>query len=323
MGKFSELGNQLYTGEKSIDFVGKRKIWYAIAIVLMIFSIAMPFVKGVNLGIDFRGGSEFMVSKPADVSEGLAVEAVQSVVPGMAPRVSIINGDTVRVQTDDLEPALVNEIRAALMESYQVGEGSITSSYIGPTWGADVTNKALLGIVVFILLASLAITLYFRTWKLALAAIIALFHDLILTAGLYVLIGFEITPAAVIGFLTILGYSLYDKVVVFDKVRENTASLTEDSSRSFSSLVNLAINQTLVRSINTSVTSVLPVGSILFIGSTLLGASTLRDISLTLFLGVLAGAYSSIFLAAPLYAHLRENEKFKPKREPADFETSA
>jgi len=185
---------------------------------------------------------------------------------------------------------------------------NVTASFVGATWGQDITRQALIGLVVFLVLVSFVMALYFRTWKMSIAALVALAHDLLITAGIYGVLGYEITPAAVIGFLTILGYSLYDTVVVFDKVRENTSHDGEESSRTFAQSVNLAVNQTLVRSINTSVVAILPVGSILFIGSLLLGAGTLRDIALALFIGMIAGTYSSIFIAAPLYVHLRENE---------------
>ena len=188
----------------------------------------------------------------------------------------------------------------------------MASSFIGANWGADVTGKALNGLVVFIALAAILMALYFRTLKMSLAAVAALIHDLIITAGVYGALGFEVTPAAVIGFLTILGYSLYDTVVVFDKIRENTFEVEFSETTTFAEQVNYAINQTLVRSINTSVVAVLPVASILFIGATLLGAGTLRDIALALFIGIIVGTYSTIFIAAPLYSHLREGEsKYK------------
>ena len=196
----------------------------------------------------------------------------------------------------------------ALAEAFGVDGADVASSFVGPNWGADVTAQALTGLVVFLILVSLLMTVYFRSWKMSVAALLALAHDLILTAGIYAGVGFEVTPAAVIGFLTILAYSLYDTVVVFDKVRENTLEIEYSETRTFGEMVNLAVNQTLVRSVNTSVVAVLPVASILFVGSLLLGAGTLRDIALALFVGTIVGTYSSIFLAAPVYAHLREGE---------------
>jgi preprotein translocase subunit SecF len=312
MASFSQFGNDLYTGKRSFDFVGRRRIWFGIAIVMVAAAIIVPFLRGgFVFGIEFSGGSEFQVAAPASSADGsidqsLAVDAVRGVVPDATPKVSIVNGgDSVRVQTDLLEAAESDQIRDALASAYDVDTDQVTSSFIGATWGADITRQALTALVAFILLAAVVMALYFRTWKMSVAALIALFHDLILTAGVYGILGFEVTPAAVIGFLTILGYSLYDTVVVFDKIRENT---NEGTSRTFAESVNLAVNQTLVRSINTSVVALLPIGSILFIGAFVLGAGTLRDIALALFIGVLVGTYSTIFIAAPLYAALRKND---------------
>ena len=270
---------------------------------------------GFTFGIEFRGGSEFRVSAPASLSEQIAIDTVTSVAGvGSNPRVSIVGGDSVRVQTEQLTDQQTTDLRGDLAEAYAVDVEQVTASFIGATWGQDITRQALIGLFVFLVLVSLVMALYFRTWKMSVAALTALAHDLIVTAGVYGVLGYEITPAAVIGLLTILGYSLYDTVVVFDKVRENTSQDGEESRRTFAESVNLAVNQTLVRSINTSVVAVLPVGSILFIGSVLLGAGTLRDIALALFIGMLAGTYSSVFIAAPLYVHLRENEPENKKQ---------
>ncbi|MCB1273100.1 MAG: protein translocase subunit SecF [Leucobacter sp.] len=308
---FAEFGNALYTGEKSFDFVGRRRVWYAIAAVLILISIVGPLLRGgFTLGIEFTGGSQFQVhiADGQERDQNVAVDAVESVLPGSAPRVSLVGQTDIRVQTEQLEDSESRQLHQALADAYGVDEAEVTASYIGALWGKDITRQALIGLVVFILFAALVMALYFRTWKMSVAAMTALFHDLIITAGIYGLTGFEITPAAVIGFLTILGYSLYDTVVVFDKIRENTSpgELTERST--FAEAVNLAVNQTLVRSINTSVVALLPVASILFIGAFVLGAGTLRDIALALFIGILVGAYSTIFIAAPVYAQLRVNE---------------
>ena len=312
MASFSQFGNDLYTGKRSFDFVKGRRIWFSIAIVMITAAIVVPFIRGgFVFGIEFSGGSEFTVSNPAKLSDGsidqgLASDAVTSVIPGSTPKISIVNGgSSIRIQTDLLVNTESDEIRDALAANYDVSTDEVTSSFIGATWGADITRQALTALIVFILLAAIVMALYFRTWKMALAALIALFHDLIITAGVYGILGFEVTPAAVIGFLTILGYSLYDTVVVFDKIRENTS---EGTALTFGESVNLAVNQTLVRSINTSVVALLPIGSILFIGAFVLGAGTLRDISLALFIGVFVGTYSTIFIAAPLYATFRQNE---------------
>lgn len=310
MSMLTRFGNGLYTGERSFDFVGRRMLWYLIGAGVVLIAIAITTLRGgFVFGIEFRGGSEFRVSEPAQVVESRAIDTVNDVVGvGSNPRVSIVGGDSVRIQTEQLTPEDTEVIRVELANAYDVPVSEVTSSFIGATWGQDITTQALRALVVFLVLVSGVMALYFRTWKMSLAAMTALIHDLVLTAGVYGVLGFEITPAAVIGFLTILGYSLYDTVVVFDKVRENTAEDGEESTRTFADSVNLAVNQTLVRSINTSVVAVLPVGAILFIGSLLLGAGTLRDIALALFIGILAGTYSTIFIAAPMYVHLRENE---------------
>ena len=310
MSMLTRFGNGLYTGEKSFDFVGRRMLWYLIGAGVVLLAIVITTLRGgFVFGIEFRGGSEFRVSEPVQVVESVAIDTVNEVVGvGSNPRVSIVGGDSVRVQTEQLTTEDTELIRVELAEAYNVPVSEVTSSFIGATWGQDITTQALRALVVFLVLVSAVMALYFRTWKMSLAAMTALIHDLVITAGVYGVLGFEITPAAVIGFLTILGYSLYDTVVVFDKVRENTAEDGEESTRTFADSVNLAVNQTLVRSINTSVVAVLPVGAILFIGSVLLGAGTLRDIALALFIGILAGTYSTIFIAAPMYVHLRENE---------------
>lgn len=315
MASLKELGNDLYSGQKSIDIVGRRKVFYLIGIVIVLASILVPIVKGgFNFGIEFRGGSEFRIDGVAETSQQVAIDAVQAVEPGSTPLVTTVGLDSVRIQTEQLDDVASEEVRIALANAYGVDSSAVTSSFIGANWGADVTEKALIGLVVFLLLVSLLMALYFRTLKMSVAALVALAHDMVVTLGIYALVGFEITPAAVIGFLTILGYSLYDTVVVFDKVRENTLDVEFSETTTFASQVNLAINQTLVRSVNTSVVAVLPVASILFIGAAVLGAGTLRDIALALFIGIIAGTYSSIFIAGPLYVDLRSREgKFKDK----------
>jgi preprotein translocase subunit SecF len=313
MSKFSEFGNDLYTGKRSFDFVGRRKVWYSVAAVMVLLAIVLPIARGgFNFGIEFRGGSEFRVAGASSNSQQLAVDAVKSVEPNSVPLVSTVGTDSIRIQTEQLTDDKSEEVRVALAKAYNVDSADVASSFVGANWGADVTGKAINGLLVFVALAAVLMALYFRTLKMSLAAVLALVHDLIITAGVYGALGFEVTPAAVIGFLTILGYSLYDTVVVFDKIRENTFEVEFSETTTFAQQVNYAINQTLVRSINTSVVAVLPVASILFIGATLLGAGTLRDIALALFIGIIVGTYSTIFIAAPLYSHLREGEaKFR------------
>ena len=316
MSKFKDFGNDLYSGRVSIDVVGRRKLWYGIAIVLVIVAIVAPVARGgFNFGIEFRGGSEFRIDGVGDTSQQVARDAVQSVDPETQPIVTSVGVDSVRIQTEQLDDVTTEEIRIALANAYGLPSGSVTSSFIGANWGADVTSKAINGLIVFLVLVSVLMAFYFRTFKMSIAALAALAHDVVITAGIYALTGFEVTPAAVIGLLTILGYSLYDTVVVFDKVRENTLGVEFSEDTTFASQVNLAVNQTLVRSINTSVVAILPVAAILFIGAFVLGVGTLRDIALALFIGMIVGTYSSIFIASPVYVHLRENEpRFKTKK---------
>ncbi|QIK62083.1 protein translocase subunit SecF [Leucobacter viscericola] len=308
---FSEFGNALYTGEKSINFIGRRKTWYLISLILILVCLFGALLRGSpNLGIEFTGGSQFQVhlTEGQDRDSGAAEKVVTDVVPSSNPRVTELGASDIRVQTGSLKDDENQEVIAALAKAYNVDESEVTFSYIGPAWGQDITRQAIVALIVFIVFAAVVMALYFRTWKMSLAAMIALFHDLVITAGIYLITGFEITPAAMIGFLTILGYSLYDTVVVFDKIRENTSAGEVSDHRTFAESVNLGVNQTLVRSINTSIVALLPVASILFIGAFVLGAGTLRDISLALFIGIFAGAYSTIFVAAPIYSQLREGE---------------
>ena len=308
MASFSQFGNDLHTGKRSFDIVGRRKTWYLVAVVALLVAIVVPQLRGgFVFGIEFTGGSEFKISQVAEQDQDAATDAVTAVVPLAAPKVSSVSTTGIRVQTDQLTSDETREIRAALADAYAVPVEQVTASFIGPVWGQDITGQALRGLFIFLVLAAIGMALYFRTWKMSLAAMTALMHDLVITAGIYGITGFEITPAAVIGFLTILGYSLYDTVVVFDKIRENTSEPGAET-RTFAESVNLAVNQTLVRSINTSVVAVLPVASILFIGTLVLGAGTLRDISLALLIGIIAGAYSTIFIASPLYAQIRSAE---------------
>jgi preprotein translocase subunit SecF len=316
MASFNQFGNDLHTGKLSFDIVGRRKLWYAIATGMILIAILVPVLRGgFSFGIEFTGGSEFEVSELSTQDQGPAADAVAEVVPAAVPKISAVGTDGIRVQTDQLSKTESRGVSTALAEAYGVDATQVTSSFIGPSWGQDITGSAIRALLTFLVLAGVVMALYFRTWKMAAAAMVALLHDLVITAGFYGITGFEITPAAVIGFLTILGYSLYDTVVVFDKIRENTREDGPESRRTFAGSVNLAVNQTLVRSINTSIVAVLPVASILVIGAFVLGAGTLQDISLALLIGMIVGTYSTIFIAAPLYAQLRENEPEIRKRD--------
>lgn len=306
--RLSQWGNDLYTGRRSYDIVGHRRRWYTVSAVVLLISVLLLVLRGLNPSIDFRGGAEFVVTGVEDTSQQPALDTVEELLPEDVPRVSAIGDSSVRVQTGDLTDEQTDQLADALAEAYGVPPAEVSSSFVGPSWGADVTGKALRGLVIFIVLVGLVMTIYFRAWRMAAAALVALAHDLVITVGLYAGVGWEVSPATVIGFLTILGYSLYDTVVVFDKVRENTEKTLEQRRYTYAELANLAVNQTLVRSINTSIVALLPVASILFIGAFLLGAGTLRDIALALFIGMAIGTLSSIFIATPVLVSLRERE---------------
>ncbi|GAA3625047.1 protein translocase subunit SecF [Microbacterium awajiense] len=308
MRSMSQLGNDLYTGKTSFPFVGRRKLWFIIAAILVIGSALVPLVRPIQFSIEFTGGSQFTVSGVTSPDQSLATEAVQSVVPGATTKVTTIGDTAVRVQTDQLTDAETRDVSQELADVYDVPIAEVTSSFIGPSWGQDVTRQSLWGLAIFLALTFLILAIYFRTWKMSTAAILGLVDVLVITIGVYALFGFEISPAAVIGFLTILSYALYDTTVVFDKIRENTSEDGEVSGRTFGESVNLAVNQTLIRSINTTVVAALPTAAILFIGALWLGAQTLTDISLSIFVGTIVAAYSTLFVAAPLYALFRENE---------------
>ncbi|MGO2682830.1 protein translocase subunit SecF [Microbacterium sp.] len=308
MASMNEFGNNLYTGKTSFPFVAKRRVWFIIAIALVVASALVPLLRPVQFSIEFTGGSQFTVLAPDSTDQGTATEAVQSIVPEAAAKVAIVNNSDVRVQTSQMTPDETQSVAGALAEAYDVPAEEVTSSFIGPVWGESVTRQSLWGLSIFLALTFLILAIYFRTWKMSVAAIIGLLDVLVITVGVYALAGFEISPAAVIGFLTILSYSLYDTTVVFDKIRENTTEDGENSARTFGESVNLAVNQTLIRSINTSIVAALPVGAILFIGSFWLGAETLTDISLSIFVGILVATYSTLFVAAPLYSLFREKE---------------
>jgi preprotein translocase subunit SecF len=309
MSRLGKLGARLYSGDVSVDFVGRRTLWYVISLVIIVIVLGGLVIRGVNFGIEFRGGVEFEakvadptshVEQYTDVVTGTGIEAAQS--PTV---VASKDTTTIRIQT---EPLTIDEQRVVEHALDEAGAGEISSSSIGPTWGGEVANKAIIGLIVFLVLVVLFIWAYFREWRMSVAAIVALAHDVIITIGVYALTGFEVTPATVTGLLTILGYSLYDTVVVFDKVRENTKGVTTSVRRTYAEGANLAVNQTLVRSINTSVAALLPVGAILYVGWFQLGTGPLKDLALALFVGMAAGAYSSICIATPLLAQLKMRE---------------
>ena len=302
MSKISGLGHRLYTGQMSIDFIGRRKTWYIVSAVILLVSVGALFTRGLNLGIEFRGGADFAIPSASCSIEQARVVAEEG--SGAQSIVTETGNGTIRVQTEALTPAESSLLAGDLASACGVAKDEIKVQVVGPTWGAEISKKALQGLVVFLLLVTIFLSIYFE-WRMAVAALVALAHDLVITIGIYALTGLEVTPATVIGVLTILGFSLYDTVVVFDKVRENTRGITGQSMLTYSDAANLAVNQTLVRSINTSVVALLPVASIIVIGAGLLGAGTLLDLAVALGVGMAAGAYSSIFIATPFLAQLK------------------
>ena len=306
MSKFSGLGGRLYRGETSVNFIGRRRRWYAVSGFFVLLSIGALAVQGLQLGIEFKGGSSFTVNT-ASPSVSLAREAVADAGVDTEAIVQLLGDDKVRVQTKALDPAQNNAIQDALAAKFSVTLGSIDTQIIGPSWGKEITRKALYGLFGFLIVVMIYLAMALEP-KMAISAIVAVVHDVFITVGIYALVGFDVTPATIIGFLTILGYSLYDTVVVFDRVRDNTKSISSLSTKTYSQAVNLAVNQTIVRSANTSIVAILPVAAILFVGAGLLGAGTLKDLSLSLFIGLIVGTYSSIFIAPAVLAQLREKE---------------
>jgi preprotein translocase subunit SecF len=306
MSKLSGLGGRLYRGETSVDFIGRRRRWYTVSGVFVLISIAALAIQGLQLGIEFKGGSSFTVTttNPSVTEARAAIE--EAGVTGEAI-IQQLGDDKIRVQTGSLEQAQNDAVQDALAAKFSVNVSTIDTQIIGPSWGKEITRKALYGLVGFLFVVMVYLAMALEP-KMAVAAIVAVIHDVFITVGIYALVGFDVTPATIIGFLTILGYSLYDTVVVFDKVRENTKSITSTSTKTYSQAVNLAVNQTIVRSANTSIVALLPVAAILFVGAGLLGAGTLKDLSLALFIGLIVGTYSSIFIAPPVLAQMRERE---------------
>ncbi|WP_354643516.1 protein translocase subunit SecF [Kitasatospora camelliae] len=299
------IGHRLYQGEVSFDFVGKRKIWYSISGVIVLVA-AIGLAMGLHLGIEFKGGSVYTVQKPG-LTVTQAQDAANKITGSSTAQVQTTGDGKVRIQVSSAEQVPAETFTAELSKDLGVPANEINAQVIGPSWGDEISKKALLGLVIFMVLVTIYLAVAFE-WRMALAALVALIHDLLITIGVYALVGFEVTPGTVIGFLTILGYSLYDTVVVFDTVKENTRGITKQSRKTYSEAANLGLNQTLVRSINTTVVALLPVAALLFIGGGLLGAGTLNDISLALFIGLAAGAYSSICVATPLLAQLKEHQ---------------
>lgn len=304
------LAHRLYTGQLSYDIVPKWKRWFILSGVLLAISLVALATRGLNLSIDFRGGTQFVVPTAVTATSiddyRRTVQALN--LPDMAEvHVSTVGTNQVDVQVRSLNPEELGKVRTALAAKANLQPAQVTNSLIGASWGQQITQAGIIALLVFLALVSLMIWIYFRDWKMSVAAISGLIHDLIMTLGVFAVLQFAFSPASLIGILTILGYSLYDNVVVFDKVRENVKDITRQD-RTYSEAANTSVNQVLVRSINTTIIGVLPVAAILFAGTFILGTGPLKDLGLALFVGMITGAYSSVLIATPVLCLMREAE---------------
>ena len=309
MSRLGDLGGKLYRGEVSVDFVGRRRLWYLISGLILVISIVALLVRGLDFSVDFKGGAVFTFSAPS-----ASLSQVQNAVTGGGVSGAIVQqvhtGNTVswEVQTKALTGPQTVTLEKKISSDLGLNTNDITVKTVGPLWGSQISSKAVQALIAFLIVIVIYLSIAFEL-RMAIAAFIALLHDLVIATGVYALAGFQVAPATIIGLLTILGYSLYDTVVVFDKVRENTAGLLGGARTTYSQAANLALNQTLVRSINTSLIALLPVAAILVVATAVLGGSNeLEDLALVLFVGMLSGTYSSIFIATPVLADLKERQ---------------
>ncbi len=300
---------KLYRGETNIQFIAHRKRWYAASVVLVAICLVSFILRGFNFGVEFAGGTQFQIpvtNSSISTTEVNTAFSDAGTEPADPPQ-AVGSGSThqVVVKTEALGPAAQQTLKADVAKTLGLAPTDITVTSVSSSWGHDITIKAIEALIVFLIAVSIYISIRFQ-WRMAVGGIVALLHDLIVAAGIYSLIGFEVTPSTVVGLLTILGFSLYDTVVVYDKVAENSKDLLAGSRMTYSEAANLAVNQTLMRSINTSVIALLPVAGLLFVGAGLLGVGTIKDLALILFVGLASGAYSSLFLATPIVVDLTE-----------------
>ncbi|MGC5019528.1 protein translocase subunit SecF [Micromonospora sp. DT47] len=308
------LASRLYRGEADLNIVGRRKLWFGVAAALVLVAVLSFAVRGFSLGIEFAGGNSFQVpatvgtldDAEAKVNDALRTEGGGAEVV-TAQKVGSTSGEHYEMRTGQLSSEQASAVKGEIAERFGIEVGQISENRVSEAWGSQVTERALLGLIIFIAVVAIYLVLRFE-WRMAAAAIASLFMNLILTAGIYSLVGFEVTPSTIIGFLTILGFALYDVVVVFDKVQENTRGITANNSQTYGEASNLALNQSLMRSLNTSVVALLPVGGLLFIGAGLLGAGTLKDLGLVLFVGMAVAFLTSILLATPLLVLLKNQD---------------
>jgi preprotein translocase subunit SecF len=311
MSRLGNVGGRLYRGEVSFNFVGRQKLWYTISGAILVISLAALLILRLNLSIDFKGGDLFQFKVPAGVHL-TQTQVTNTAIKAGAPSTTIVQqvgGNNWNVQTETIGITQQNDVTRALAHAAGLSASQVSVQAVGPTWGGQISQKALEALIAFLVVIVIYLSVAFE-WRMAVAALVALAHDIVITTGVYALSRFEVSPATVIGLLTILGYSLYDTVVVFDKVRENTAGLLATRRTRYSDAANLALNQTLVRSINTSLIALLPVTAILVVSTFLLGNGNgeLKDLALVLFIGMLSGTYSSICIATPVLADLKERQ---------------
>ncbi|SCG64609.1 protein translocase subunit SecF [Micromonospora halophytica] len=310
----SGLASRLYRGEAGLDIVGRRKLWFAVAGLLVLVSVLSFAVLKFSLGIEFAGGNSFQVPASVGTLEQTEVQVERALATTgsgaevvTAQQVGSTSGEYYEVRTSQLSQEQATDVKNELAGAFGINADQISGNQVSEAWGDQVTSRALLGLIIFVAVVAVYLILRFE-WRMAAAAIVSLFMNLILTAGIYSIVGFEVTPSTVIGFLTILGFALYDVVVVFDKVQENTRGITANNNQTYGEAANLALNQSLMRSLNTSVVALLPVGGLLFIGAGLLGAGTLKDLGLVLFVGMAVAFLTSILLATPLLVLLKNQE---------------
>lgn len=308
------LASRLYRGEADLNIVGRRKLWFAVAGALVLIAVLSFAIRGFSLGIEFAGGNSFQVPASVgtlDQAEEKVNAALEAEGGGIkvvtAQKVGSTSGETYEMRTAQLSADQANAVKTRMAQEFGIQPDQISGSQVSEAWGSQVTSRALLGLLIFIAVVAIYLILRFE-WRMAVASIASLLTNLLLTAGIYSLVGFEVTPSTIIGFLTILGFALYDVVVVFDKVQENTRGITASNNTTYGEAANLALNQSLMRSLNTSVVALLPVGGLLFIGAGLLGAGTLKDLGLVLFVGMAVAFLTSILLATPLLVLLKNQD---------------
>jgi preprotein translocase subunit SecF len=311
MSGFRSVVRRLYRGETRINFIGSRRRWYLASLILITICILSFVIRGFNYGVEFSGGTQFQLPVKGTSITTSQVETAFSDggVPAAEPAQEVGSGSTrqVVVKTESLTPDEQKTLKSKIAQQLGIPQAKITVQSVSSSWGHNITVKAIEGLIVFLIVVSIYIAIRYQ-WRMAAAGIVALLHDLVVAGGIYSLVGFEVTPSTVVGLLTILGFSLYDTVVVFDKVAENTKDITAGSRMTYSEAANLAVNQTLMRSINTSLIALLPVAGLLFVGAGILGVGTIKDLALILFVGLASGAYSSLFLATPVVVELTERE---------------